>query len=343
MADGPIPPPTVSLSRGQQWVRAGAWTLLVASGVAMVAVAAWHIRRQRSTELDARSNARTQAIESALAIESVLQRVPPVVFELARDLSAGQLDPRELQARLEADLATHPDLFEIGVAYLPFMRDPKVRLYAPHAARASGAIQSFQLEDRGDYTTDDWYKVGQSAPAWSNPYADAATKALVVGFSVPFFESGAAPLRVVGVVRGNIALDDMRTLISGLRLGQTEYGFLVSRKGTYIEHPDAAYVRVQRSALDDAGQLNDDERLEALQRALRGEPTEHESRSTVTGQRIWVFDEPVKSTGWVLSTAAFADQVAFGADIRRAIVQVLVCLMTFLFAASVIVWHGRVR
>jgi hypothetical protein len=142
-------------------VRAGAWTLLVVSGVAMVAVTAWHTRRQRSTELDARNNARTQAIESALAIESVLQRVPPVAFELARDLSAGQLDPRELRARLESDLAMHPDLFEIGAAYLPFMRNPKVRLYAPHAARASGVIESFQLEDRGDYTTDD---LGQDPP-----------------------------------------------------------------------------------------------------------------------------------------------------------------------------------
>jgi len=331
-----------SPSRWQRSVGAGAWTLLVVSGVAMVAVAAGYIRKQRSTEVDARNTARAQAVESALTIESALQRVPPVAFELARDLSAGQLDPRELPGRLTSDLATHPDLFEIGVAYLPFKHDPKVRLYAPHAARVSGTSASFQLEDHGDYTTDEWYKAGQGAPAWSNPYVDGATQTLVVGYTVPFFESGAAPLRVLGVVRGNITLDDMRTLVSGLRLGQTEYAFLVSRKGTYLEHPDEAYVRGQRSALDDARQGNDEDRLEALQHAMRGEPAEHESQSTLTGQRIWVFDEPVKSTGWVLSTAAFADDVGLGAaDRGRAIAQVLVCLMALLLATTLIVWHGR--
>jgi hypothetical protein len=177
------------------------------------------------------------------------------------------------------------------VAYLPFVRDPKVRLYAPHAARAAGAVESFQLEARGDYTTDDWYTAGQNAPAWSDPYVDDATRTTVVGYSVPLFAVGVAPLRVVGVVRGNITFDDMRTLLSGLRLGQTEYGFLVSRKGTYIEHPDENYVRARRSALDDARESSDDVRLEALQRALRGDPAEHESRSTATGQDIWVFDE----------------------------------------------------
>lgn len=343
MADGRIPPRTPSLSRWQRWVHAAAWVLLVVSGVAMVAVAAWHFRQQRSAELEARNKARTRAIESAQALESALQRVPPVAFELARDLSAGQLDPRTLPARLVSDLAKHPGLFEIGVAYLPFMRDPRVRLYAPHAARTTGAIESFQLEGRDDYTTHDWYKAGQRAPTWGDPYVVGATRTLVVGYSVPFFKPGVAPLQVVGLVRVNLTLDDMRTLISGLRLGQTGYGFLVSRKGTYLEHPDEDYVRAQRSALDDARELNDDVRLEALQRALRGEPTEHESRTTVSGQSIWVFNEPVKSTGWVLSTAAFADQVAFGAtDTRRALVQVLVCLMMFLFAASLVVWRAHV-
>jgi len=296
-----------------------------------------HVRRQRATESAARAAARTLAASAAAAIDQDLRAVTPLADAIARDLSAGRLRQPEIAARLAADLAAHAEPFELGVAYLPFATDPRVRLFAPHVARLGGGLDSFQLETRYDYTTYAWYADALRSPGWGEPYFGEATRTLVVGYAVPFTRPGGAANAPIGVVRVNLSLESIRALVSSTSLGETGYGFLLSRKGIFLAYPDERLVVERRSALDVARQLKDDARADMTARALRGEPSEGMTVSAMTGQAIWLVHQTIASTGWVLGVASFVDEATLEArDLRHGYVRILCGGLAALFFIAVL-------
>ena len=234
----------------QRAVRAAAWTLTVLSALLLAVTITAHVRRVNAKERDARTQARAKAIEAAQSIDAELRRVMPVATAIAADLSDGRLVQRDIPARLAHDIAANPTVFEVGVAYVPYAADPKIKLFAPHVARTNGRPEPFQLEQRYDYTTYDWYKEGLERAGWGEPYFGAATRTLVVGYDVPFSRPGDAGRAPIGVARVNFSLDGIRQMVSRVSLGQTGYGFLASRKGVYLSYPDEDRVLGQVNALD---------------------------------------------------------------------------------------------
>src|SRR5438876_827983 len=148
-----------------------------------------HTLMQRSAVRNAKDTARHVAVDQATIINTRLQKLTPVAEGIAADLTSGALKPDEVSARLRKALEEYGDLFEAGIAYVPNGKVPDVRLFAPHVSRDGTRINAFQLENRYDYTTYDWYKDGMAAaaPHWGEPYLGGATKMLVVGYSVPFY------------------------------------------------------------------------------------------------------------------------------------------------------------
>src|SRR5262249_30370847 len=129
--------------------------LAVLFGAGVALLAARLVRAERQTLATARAAAREGNERQAQAIEARLRRVMPVATGIAADLSWGALKDQDLAARLKADLDTNPDVFELGVAYQPFAKSPRQRLFAPSVGVSAGP---FQLEDRYDYTDYDWFK-----------------------------------------------------------------------------------------------------------------------------------------------------------------------------------------
>ncbi|HET9952942.1 MAG TPA: cache domain-containing protein, partial [Polyangiaceae bacterium] len=245
-------------------------------------------------------------------------------------------------ACLAAALAKHPSVFEIGVAYEPFRGDLHARLLAPHAARVDGAVQSFELADRYDYTERDWYKLGLKGAAWGEPYFGAATKRQVVGYTEPFTLPGDPTKTVIGVVRVNLALDGVASLVSSVSLGRTGYGYLISGNGTYIAHQNPEYARLGRNAYDVARELKDEQRVHNLDRVLKQrEATEQVVTNALTGQSAWLFNQPLALNSWVVSTVSFRDEVRFDErDTRRAVIQVMSWLLLAGFGASVLLFRA---
>ena len=145
-----------------------------------------HALMQRTAVRNAKDTARRIANDQAAIINIRLQKLTPVAQGIAADLTSGALKPDDVSARLRKALEEYPDLFEAGIAYVPNSKAPDVRLFAPHVSREGTRINAFQLEQRYDYTTYDWYKDGMAAaaPHWGEPYLGGATRTLVVGYSV---------------------------------------------------------------------------------------------------------------------------------------------------------------
>jgi hypothetical protein len=319
-------------------VRAVLWLLVLVAAGLVVVTTVLHVRRVKQHEENAHAAARQKAVEATGVIEATLNRVSPLATRLADDLSSGALKPAELPARLRADLTKDPQIFELGVAYLPHAMDPRVTLYAPHASRAARGIDVFPLEQRYDYTTYDWFTAGLKGAGWGEPYFGAATRQLVVGYAVPFYRAGdTARTTPIGVARVNLSLDNVRALVSSVSMGQTGYGFLMSKRGVLLSHPVDDYVRHGRTMVDVARELHNDARVEMTERALRGEPTEGLVGSTVTRATIWLVHQPVALNGWVFGIALLPEEIALGErDQRRGLIQILCCGMLLAWAVSLI-------
>ena len=322
-------------------MRVALWVLAVVSVLLVASTVIGQRRRARDLEHGARDAAHAQASDAARVIDAELQRVMPIATALAGDLSAGRLKPGEIASRVTADLATHPSAFEIGVAFVPFASDPRLKLFAPHAARTGGPVQAFQLEQRYDYTTSDWFTEGLKGPAWGEPYFGAATNTLVVGYNVPFFRPGdASKSSPIGVARVNFSLDAIRALVSRVSLGQTGYGFMLSRKGVYLSYPDESYVRRQRNAFDVARERRTPDRIPIYERSLHGEPTETLSLSGATGRLVWLVTEPIRTSGWVFGIDFFTDEVTLDArGLRRGLIRITGSALLLVFAISLLSFH----
>jgi hypothetical protein len=317
--------------------------LCVLCAIGAVVLSVQQVLLQRSALTQEKEKARTVAIDLARTINAKLASLTPVATAIASDLSSGKLSTEAAPARLKRILEENPDLFEAGIAYIPFAKDPKRRLFSPHVAREGERILDFQLEDRYDYTTYAWFKDGLAAgaPHWGEPYFGGATKTLVVGYSAPFYRPGDSSRTPIGLVRTNLSLNQIHKIVSSLSLGQTGYGFLLSRKGVYLSDPVDEYAHNQRTIFDIARAHRDSGRQRLGEKAIAGQPAEEESISGVNDQPTWIFSQPVPEAGWSLGTVFMQNEVALEpALIRRGSIKILCGWMSFFFLLALL-WFRR--
>lgn len=320
-----------------------ALVLAILSGIGAVILASQFTLSHRRALKQEKGRAKAIAVEQARNIDALLTSVTPFARGVAEDLSSGTIDEKEAMARLKLALQTREELFEAGIAYVPYSKSPNRRLYAPHVARHAEAIREFKVEDSYDYTTYDWFKDGISAgaPHWGEPYFGSATKSLVVGYSVPFYRPGASTKAPIGLVRTNLSLNKIQNIVSSLSLAKTGYLFLLSRKGLYIADPNEEYMHSHLSIFDVSLKLEDEGRARLGVKAVAGKPAEEESVSGVTGQSIWIFSEPLPQAGWSLGAVFLQDEVAMAPSvIRHAMINIACCVMLSL-ALSSILWLWR--
>ena len=316
--------------------------LCVVFGAAAVALSVQHVLMQRAALQNAKNTARRVAIDQASIINTRLQKITPIAEGIAADLTSGALKPDDVTPRLRKALEENPDLFEAGIAYVPYARGPGVRLSSPHVSRdGTTRINEFLLEQRYDYTTYDWYKDGMAAggPHWGEPYLGGATKTLVVGYSVPFYRKDDLKTPV-GLVRTNLSLNQIHRIISNLGLGETGYGFLLSRKGVYMSDPVEDYMREQKTIFDIARLRNDAGRKRLGDKVVAGQAGQEEGLSGVNGQSTWMFTEPIPATGWSLGTVFMQAEMALEPQVlRRNLIRVGACSMAFLLLLSVLAFR----
>jgi methyl-accepting chemotaxis protein len=91
------------------------------------------------------------------------------------------------------------------------------------------------LPDDYDPTTRPWYTkaIDEDKVVWTDPYADASTKKLVITAAAPIHNSRG---NAVGVVAVDLSLDALSSEISGINIGQTGYPVIIASDGTVLVH-----------------------------------------------------------------------------------------------------------
>lgn len=290
----------------------------------------------RGAAAKAKQTARARVATAAAEIGGQLRKLTVLADGVARDLGSGALQKNDLDARLKREAeATSPKVFAVGAFFAPFAFDPQRKLYGVVFRRRAGQYTRIQVEEIYDYTARsfEWYRSTlESGATWHEPFFGRASESLISPYCTAFTLTGStAPS---GIICVTYSLDDVRGLVDSLHLGQTGYGFLLSRQGALLAHPEREYVR-NAAKLAEIAEARRDAKLRVFaERAIRGERGDMDDRDLVTGERTWTFQEPVPSTGWSLVTVVLPDELlSRGTHLRHSAVMLVALAVVLAISA----------
>ena len=238
-----------------------------------------------------------------------------------------------------------PEVFGIGVAYEPQAYDSEDGLYAPYYVKRQGELQLIQLEDIYDYTKPqhDWYHIPLTeGPVWQEPYFEQASDTMLAEYTTPFYRAEPTGQQIpAGVVRINYSLEYVKELIDLLELEETGYGFILSKKGAFIYHPNGEYVEGGKTIFDLAKELNDENLAIMGEQAINGESGDIEITDQVTGQSSWVFYEPLPSAGWSMGVVFVKNETVSRTEtLRRQLIWIGMGSLAFLVFLSMLLFRA---
>ncbi|MCK5718231.1 MAG: Cache 3/Cache 2 fusion domain-containing protein [Thiomargarita sp.] len=256
----------------------------------------------------AKQHAQQQTLYAAQKIDQALSELSTIAHNIASDISMGTLKRKHILTRLQETVKTTPNLFGIGVAFVPYVNHPETRKHSQY------------------YVTQE-KKVGESE------------QALKV-FTVPiiYFDTKTQIKTILGVVFIDYLLSNIKDLMESLEVGRTGYGFILSEKGVFIAHPIDDYVKESQTIFHLAESYHDDALWSLAEKAIDGESGVVDYQDQMTGQSAWIFYQFIPSTHWSMGIVFFKD-VLESSSLQRKLVRICVLSVIFLILLSTLLFR----
>ncbi|MCG6658497.1 hypothetical protein HOP52_12110 [Halomonas campisalis] len=291
--------------------------LLVAMlGFSIAAGLGWVDRNERQQTTDAwLDRIQFEAVEAAESLNTDLRLLSDLAYGIASDLARGELPVEQIEARLEALVERHPEVFGVGVMFRPYAYAPDQRLYAPYIVKRNGVHEMLRVDDVYDYTQPEheWFRQGITYARWHEPFFGEASQAMLALYCIPFRLP--EEQRVLdgpgadGTVCIDYSIEDIWGLVGALDLGQTGYAFVITDQSTFVAHPRRDYVRQGRSLYDIAAQLYDPVLMWLAEQATDQRSGVIDHSNELTGQDSRIYYGPITATNWSLAVVAFTDEI----------------------------------
>ncbi len=246
----------------------------------------------------ARNDAQQKTLQATQKIDNELNGLSATVHAIANDISSGRLKREDILNRLTNTLETTPNLFGVGVAFIPYVNNPQVRQLSPYYVNREGGWQPEQE--------------------------------LLQVFTVPitYFDTNKQSEIVTGVVFIDYLLDNTKKLMASLELGRDGYGFILDEKGVFIAHPIDDYVKNQ-TIFNLAESYHDNALRRLAEKAINGESGAIDYIDRATGQAAWIFYQFIPSTHWSMGMVFFKD-ILETASLQRQLIWICIASVTFL-------------
>ncbi len=154
-------------------------------------------------------------------------------IELTDELASKLNVVKQTELIVPSILLDNPDIIAIY-----FGGTSKETVYFPNIDLANIVPVDFDVTGRPWYIEASPEQNPEGNVVWSTPYQDAALNGLVITASVPVFDSLG---EFQGVSAMDIQLARITNLVSGIRIGETGYAFLVDKDNRLIALPEAGY------------------------------------------------------------------------------------------------------
>ncbi len=257
----------------------------------------------------AKSHAQQETLYAVQQIDNALSELSLLANVIAADISSGKLKRQHILERLKSTLKATPNIFGIGVAFVPYINNPQVREISPYYVNREG---------KGKGKED-----------------------LLQVFTVPitYLDSIKQSKMITGVVFIDYPSSNIKTLMNSLKLGRTGYGFILSEKGTFIAHPIEDYVKNHQSIFNLAESYHDDALRRLAEKAIDGESGAIDYIDQVTGQSAWIFYQFIPSTHWSMGVVFFKD-ILETSVLQRELIWICIASIVFMILLSTILFRA---
>ena len=234
-------------------------------------------------------------------------------------------------------LALNPIIMGAAVAYNPDYEPKKGEPFSPYAYRDSMGIHTKQLNTAAyDYINQEWYKkpIEQAKGTWSEPYLDeGGGEVMMITYSQPLINSNGD---IYAIHTADIALDWLSDITQ--KVDSTwfdiifkdflveKYRFIITRKGTFVAHPNKSYL-ANKSIYDFfKEQGKGREKADSL---LHGKNIIQFSDQN--GDNMILFSDEIENTDWLTCTIIPLD------GIYKLIWTIIGCLIVIIIIGLLIV------
>ncbi|MCK4534329.1 MAG: serine/threonine protein phosphatase, partial [Syntrophobacterales bacterium] len=219
-------------------------TLLILSSVTLIFLLIFSYNYLYSRKIivkNIENNARNLAGATVNRIDVILSSVEKVPENLAYFLENFQCSGEELNRLLRSVVENNEKIYGSTVAFEPWAYDAKGKRYAPYYYKKNGELKYANLAAESyEYSYWDWYQIPKelNRPVWSEPYFDKGGGNIIMStYSVPFYRMFEGKKRFAGIITADISLSRLQEIVASIKIEETGYGFLISRKGTFVTHP----------------------------------------------------------------------------------------------------------
>jgi len=243
------------------------------------------------------------------ALLSATQKVPE---NIAYFLENSTNDEQELFQVLYAIVEKNPEIYGAAIAFEPYMFKKDRKFFAPYFYKAYGAINFKYLDEHYNYFLWDWYQIPKEIerPEWAEPYFGEGGGILMSSYSVPFYKKVDNKRQIAGVIVVDISLENLRNIVSSIKILQSGYGFLISKNGTFVTHPLKEFI--MNETIFTVAEAREDPQLRDVGRKMiKGGHGVAPMwvKSAVTGKSCWMAYMPITSSGWSLGVLFPQDEL----------------------------------
>jgi GAF domain-containing protein/HAMP domain-containing protein len=158
----------------------------------------------------------------------------PAAAELSETMVMELNAARHMDLIAPSMLESNPDVIAVY-----FGGTTGYTLYYPNIDLAAIVPPDFDVTSRPWYVNAAPEANPDRQAVWSEPYLDAALNGIVITNSAPVYDSRD---RFLGVVAQDIQLSKITEVVTGIRIGETGYAFLIDRDKRLIAMPQSGYA-----------------------------------------------------------------------------------------------------
>ncbi len=255
---------------------------------------------RRIIEKNIEQNARNLVMATVNRIDSALRAVEKIPKNLLYILEDLPLTGVEVKDLLRTVVENNPDIYGAAIALEPYAYSKDKLCFAPYYCRSGGKLK-FTYLDCDSYTWD-WYRIPKEVnhAVWSEPYYDeGAGNRMMSTFSVPFYKSVKGKKRFMGVITADISLTWLKKIVSSIKIAQTGYGFLISKNGRFVTHPQTNLI--MNETVFSVAKATNNINLQKIGREMtEGKSGFAPFTSMRTGKKCWIGYAPLSTSNWSL-------------------------------------------
>lgn len=283
------------------------------------------------------SKIKNNANELKVSVDSKLQSHAMVAKTLAKavETNGSNMSQDDYKNLLSKYILLNHDTMGAGVWYEPSKYKSDIKYFGPYVYKQGNKTEytdEYMSEDYA-YPNQDWYKNGKNSNgevSWTTPYYDKSTNMTMLTTTVPFYDGNN---NFMGETTADINLNDLQSIMNGLKIGQSGKAFLLTKDGYYIAGVDKSDIMKKN--------VKNDSKFSGISKSLLSGKSGNGYYYDGNDKRV-IYYIPIGETNWVLAITMSQSEIY--APLRSLLTTLIILglIMLALISAAIIVYSNYI-